>query len=124
LSWSERRSVGALALPALGYAWLTAGLRPFTLPALAATLGGGLIAIMVGTRLPPTTGGSATAGGRLPWAALAGAIALWELQSFLQHPRHQHPTVSSLTNSLLQSQPSRMVALLAWLAVGVWLARR
>ena len=115
-----------LALPVLGYAWVTAGLRPFTLPALAATLGGGLIAIAIGARLPrlSTVREGATARGAWTWAALAGAIACWELQSLLQHPRDQHPTISSLTNTLLQSQQSRMVALLGWLAAGVWLARR
>jgi hypothetical protein len=126
LSWSERRAAAVLALPVLVYAWMTAGLRPFTLPALAATLGGGLGAIAVGASLPRRSTlreGAATSGG-WGWAALAGAIALWELQSFLQHPRDDHPTISSLTNSLLHSQQSRMVALLVWLAAGVWLARR
>jgi hypothetical protein len=58
------------------------------------------------------------------WAVLAGLTGLWELQAFLQHPRREHPTLSSLTNDLLQSQASRTVALLLWLAAGVWLARR
>jgi hypothetical protein len=118
--------LGLLALPVLGYAWVTAGLRPFTLPALAATLGGGLVAIVVGARLRrrSTVWEGETAAGAWTWAALAGAIAFWELQSLLQHPRDDHPTISSLTNSLLQSQQSRTVALLVWLAGGVWLARR
>ena len=118
--------MGLLALPVLGYAWITAGLRPFTLPALAATLGGGLVAIAVGARLPRLSSLSegAMPGGGPIWVALSAAIAVWELQSFLQHPRAEHPTISSLTNSLLQSQQSRMAALLVWLAIGVWLARR
>jgi hypothetical protein len=58
------------------------------------------------------------------WAALGAAIALWELQAFLQHPRGAHPTVSSLTNDLLQNHVSRAGAMLVWLAAGVWLARR
>lgn len=126
MSSSDRRALGVLALPVLGYAWVTAGLRPFTLPALAATLGGGLVAIAIGTRLPrrSTFREGATAGGAWAWVALAAAIAFWELRSLLQHPRDDHPTISSLTNSLLQSQQSRMVALLVWLAAGVWLARR
>jgi hypothetical protein len=58
------------------------------------------------------------------WLVLAAAVGLWELQAFLQHPRREHPTISSLTNELLGSPTSRAVALLAWLAAGVWLARR
>lgn len=54
-------------------------------------------------------------------AALAG---LWELQAFVQHPRREHPTLSSLSNDLLASPTARAFALLVWLAAGVWLARR
>jgi hypothetical protein len=110
----------------LAYAWVTAGLRPFTLPALVAIMGGGAVTILVGVRLPPVTAAtrSGATGGAWGWSALAGAIAVWELQSFLQHPRGEHPTLSSLTTSLLQSHPSRMVSLLVWIGAGVWLARR
>jgi hypothetical protein len=58
------------------------------------------------------------------WGALAGAMGLWELQAFLQDPRRDHPTLSSLSNDLFRSPSSRAVALLLWLALGVWLARR
>lgn len=58
------------------------------------------------------------------WAALAGLATVWELQAFLQHPRREHPTLSSLSNELLRSQAWRGVALLLWLAAGAWLARR
>lgn len=58
------------------------------------------------------------------WGLLAGAIAVWELQAFLQLPRRNHPTLSSLSNDLLQSPSSRAAALLLWLALGAWLARR
>ena len=58
------------------------------------------------------------------WGALAGATGLWELQAFLQHPRRDHPTLSSLSNDLLGSPSSRAIALLMWLALGIWLARR
>lgn len=100
--------------------------RPFTLPALVAVLAGGLAAIAIGRRLPARVAppaGEATSGERV-WTVLAGAVALWQLQAFLQHPRREHPTLSHLTNELLQSQPSRVAAMLIWLAAGVWLARR
>lgn len=58
------------------------------------------------------------------WAVLAAATAIWELQAFLQLPRREHPTLSSLSNDLLQSYPARGTALLLWLVAGVWLARR
>ncbi len=89
-----------------------------------ATLGGGLVAILVGRRLPPSVAACEPARHAWVWVALAGAVAVWELQAFLQHPRSAHPTISSLTNDLLQHHVSRAGAMLAWLAAGVWLARR
>jgi hypothetical protein len=58
------------------------------------------------------------------WGLLAALVCLWELQAFFQHPRREHPTLSSLSNELLVSPTSRAIGLLAWLALGVWLARR
>ena len=128
MSWSEHRSLAAPgALLLAGYAWIASGFQPFTTPSLIAIVGGGLVAMVAGPQLrlvaapreaaPPVRGAWV-------WAVLAGAISAWELQSFLQHPRHDHPTLSSLTNTLLASHPARAVALLAWLAAALWLARR
>jgi hypothetical protein len=100
------------------------GLRPFTLPALVAILGAGLVAIIIGRRLLPAVASGQPVSGVGLWAVLAGAAVVWELQAFLQRPRSDHPTVSSLSNDLLQSHSSRAGALLVWLAAGVWLARR
>ena len=106
------------------YAWVTTGLRPFTLPSLAATLAGGLVVILVGRRLPAPVASRELIRGAWVWLALGGAVVVWELQAFLQHPRSAHPTISSLTNNLMQNHISRAGAMLAWLAAGLWLARR
>jgi len=103
---------------------MTTGLRPFTLPALVATLGGGLVAVIVGRRVAPPIAAREAISGAWLWAALGAAAALWELQAFLQRPRSDHPTVSSLTNELLRGHVPRAGAMLVWLAAGVWLARR
>ena len=116
--------LGVAAVLAVGYAWVTTGLRPFTLPALVATLAGGLVVILVGGRLSAPVASRAQLRGAGVWLALASAVAAWELQAFLQHPRSAHPTISSLTNNLMQNHISRAGAMLAWLAAGVWLARR
>ena len=119
--------VGLAALPAVvGYAWVATGLRPFTVPSLVATLAGGLAAIVVGGRLSSSAANARrpTVGGGWVWAALAAAAGIWQLQAFVQHPRRHHPTISSLTNDLLQSHTSRTAAMVVWLAAGVWLARR
>ena len=110
---------------AVAYAWFATSLRPFTLPALAAVLGGGLVVILAGGRLSaPVAAAREPAGGAWVWLALAAALAVWELQAFVQHPRSAHPTISSLTNNLMQHHVSRAGLMLVWLAAGVWLARR
>ncbi len=116
----------ATTVAASGYAWVTTGFRPFTAPALIATLAGGLVAIVLGQRLLPwpARAGPAPASGAWVWTLLAAAVGVWQLQSFLQHPRAEHPTISSLSNDLLQGHASRAAAMVAWLAAGVWLARR
>ena len=108
----------------VAYAWIATGLRPFTLPALVATLAGGLVVILVGGRLSAPAAAREAVRGAWVWLVLGSAIALWELQAFLQQPRSAHPTISSLTNDLLQNHVSRAGAMLVWLAAGVWLARR
>ena len=115
--------VAAAAL-VVGYAWMATGLRPFTLPALVATLGGGLVAVIAARRLAPPVARREATRRLWWWAALGGAAALWELEAFLQHPRSEHPTFSSLTNDLLRGHVPRAGAMLVWLAAGVWLARR
>jgi len=103
---------------------MATGLRPFTVPALVATLGGGVLAIMMGRRFSPPAATAAAVNGAWLWATLGGAAIIWELQAFVQHPRSDHPTVSSLTNELLRSHLPRSGAMLVWLAAGWWLARR
>lgn len=112
-------------MTAAGYAWWATDLRPFTLPLTAAVLVGSLVAVAVGATLLPAR---IYRPGRPPrldlWVALGAALALWELGSFLQHPRARHPTLSSLTNTLLQSHVARALGLLTWLGAGTRLARR
>ena len=58
------------------------------------------------------------------WLVLAVALGAWQLASYLQSPRDEHPTLSSLTNAALDSHPARAAAFVAWLAGAAWLARR
>ena len=58
------------------------------------------------------------------WAVLAVTAMLWQLAAYVQHPRADHPTLSSLANALLSSQPARAAAFALWLLAAVHLARR
>jgi len=108
----------ALALGLLA-AWWATGLRPFTLPAAAVTIGAGLVALAAGARRPRPDRSPAP-GVRL-WALLVVALGAWELAAFLQHPRPDHPTLSSLADGVLRYHPARAAAFLAWLGLGAGL---
>jgi hypothetical protein len=104
---------------------MATGLRPFTGPALIVTLLSGLAAIIAGSRRearrpsgPPRHGGSSV------WAVLFLALIVWELAAFTGLPRADHPTLSSLANTALDSHPVRTMAFLLWLVGGAALARR
>ncbi len=116
--------VGApLFLVAAGYAWWAAGLRPFTWPALIAVGVAGVAAVAVGARRRARTGASHS-GGAVVWAVLVVLLAGWEVAAYVQAPRVDHPTLSSLANQVVDWRPARALAFLLWVAAGVDLARR
>jgi hypothetical protein len=120
------RVAGAAAVAA--YAWWAVGLPAFSAAATAAVVGAGAVAEVAGAHArarrpggpPPATGTVRVA----PWFALAGVLAAVQLVAYLHHPRDEHPTLSSLTNAVLDSQAARAAAFVAWLAAAVALARR
>jgi hypothetical protein len=118
-------AVATLALALAGYAWWATALRPFTLPSLAATLAGGLLFIITGSRFraAPEASTQATAGA-VVWAVLLLLLVVWELIAFLQYPRADHPTLSHLANMVLDDHPVRALAFLIWLLFAMDLARR
>ncbi len=116
---------------ALLWAWFASGVRTFTRPAEVLTFLPGL-AVLVLTLRPsasfvrPVEDGGVTPfrrWGVLPWLGVLIVTVGWELAELFSQPRHAHPTISSLTNSLLSTHPSRFLGYLAWLAVG-WLLVR
>lgn len=114
-----------LAVGLATYAWWAVGLAPFSAQATAAVVLAGVAAMAVGgrerRRRSPTDG---NVSGIAPWAALAVVAGAWQLAAYLQHPRADHPTVSSLANELLDSHPARAAAFLVWIAAARWFARR
>jgi hypothetical protein len=138
-AWPSRhRGVGGLITFVLlvAYGWWAVGLPPFSAASTAAAVLAGIAAVVVGTvrrrgRAGASRGAPAPAGpsrtgtpSAIPWAGLAAIAAAWQLAAYLQHPRDDHPTLSSLANAALGTQAARTAAFVAWLAAAVALARR
>jgi len=127
----RRALLTAAGVGALLWAWFAGGARTFTRPAEVLTFLPGLAVLALTLRpsarsVRPVGKGGVTPfrrWGVLPWIGVLVAIVGWELAELFSQPRHTHPTISSLTNSLLSTHPSRSLGYLAWLAVG-WLLVR
>jgi hypothetical protein len=111
---------------AVAYAWWVTSLRPFSGPATAAVVGGGLAAMVLGRQfLPPRPPAGPVAFADLArWGLAVGALVVWQLIAWASEPRSDHPTLSSLANAALDPRPVRAVAVVAWLVGAAWLGRR
>ncbi|MGH9227883.1 MAG: hypothetical protein ACRD07_03975 [Acidimicrobiales bacterium] len=122
----RRAAYLAAAVLLLAYAWWVVALAPFSGRATAAVVLAGAAAMAVGARerrrtRSPSTGAMA---GIATWAALAATAGAWQLAAYLQHPRADHPTLSSLANEVLDSHLARAAAFVVWIAAVRGLARR
>jgi len=122
--WLRWRATAVVAA-ALGYAWVGGGLRRFSWPAMAATTLGCLAILIAAWRRGRATASvRASREGLVAWTLWLVAATGWELWALSMRPRSTHPTISSLLDSVVETHPGRSVAVLAWLALGWWLARR
>lgn len=112
----------------MAYGAWAVSLPAFSGAATAAVLAGGAAAVLWGAirrrRPARTAGGAVERRAVWPWAALVAILAIWQLAAYVQNPRIDHPTLSSLTNALLDSHPARTLAFVAWTAMAAELARR
>ena len=105
------------------YAWWAVGLTPFSATTSLAVVLAGVAAVGLGAwrRRPVPLRPRGRAG---PWLVVIAALAAVQLSAYVQHPREDHPTLSSLTNAVLDSRPARTAALVAWLVAARGLGRR
>lgn len=122
-----RRRYGLLGVAGAAwacYAWWAVGLAPFSGWATLAVVAAGVAAMACGRRLPRRCRPAVELRRAAPWMAVAGVASAWQLAALVQHPRQDHPTLSSLTNAVLDSHPARAVAFAAWSVAAAGLARR
>lgn len=108
----------------LAYGWWAVGLPPFSGAATAAVLLAGGAAVVAGACLPRRRRPAIDPRQVVPWAVLLAVGGAWQLAAYLQHPRDDHPTLSSLLNGLLDSHPARAAAFAVWVLATIGLARR
>lgn len=124
-SWSERPAVRAAgAAGVFAYAWWAIGRSPFTTTATLAVAGAGLAAMAIGQARRPQNEARPARAGAVRWVVVLVALAVWQLLAYVQHPRSEHPTLSSLANAALESHTARALAFAAWLVAASRLARR
>jgi hypothetical protein len=118
------------ALIVVGYSWLATGLRPFTIPIDVAVGVPTLVLLALSWRRsrlgqvradqlhrPPRSS-------LLTWAALIGALAVWELAAYVASPRQDHPTLSSISDDITSGRPARAAVFALWLVLGLQLFAR
>lgn len=123
---SRPRSLAVVAAAAaVAYAWWAAVRPPFSASAhvavlspAAAILGFGL---WQGRRAPARR--AAAPGALVLWGAFVAVVVGWELVNYFQHPRHDHPTLSSLLDTV-DHEALRRLFFMAWLGLGWSLAQR
>jgi hypothetical protein len=128
---STKTVVIAVAI-GLVYSWIAAGLLPFTKPEeLMVALPVIPVAVLALFWRATPAAESATVGpdgaspplrGTAVWVVLLGALVAWELAAYASTPRDDHPTLSSITDSIMSTHPGRAAVFALWLALGVALA--
>ncbi len=122
--------VGALAL--IGYAWVVAGLRPFTDPENVLVALPIVVVFLLAARRGRSTleapsqplGTAPPQHGALVWLGLIGALVGWELIALFSSPRDDHPTMSSIADWIMSVRVGRTLFVIVWLLFGVALALR
>jgi hypothetical protein len=125
--WASPARLGAFALgigALLAYGWWATGLQAFSGSATLAIVGPGIAAVVIGAARRRPLISLPALSGAVGWVLLLGALAAWQMLAYLQHPRSEHPTLSSLLNAVLDTHPARAVAFVMWLVAAGLLARR
>jgi hypothetical protein len=120
------------ATTGLGYAWVVAGLRPFTAPEEVLVALPMIPVVVLAARRRPSSpiepmqplDSPPEQRGAVVWLALFLAFAAWELIALFSSPRDDHPTLSTIADRIMSTHAGRTVVVFTWLAIGAALACR
>jgi hypothetical protein len=126
--------LGVAFVAVLAYAYWFTDRRPFTEGASLALLVPIVVLVAIAevrrvrrrrARIPdeqPTARASRFRSAIAVWSALATAVLVWEILALRSSPRSQHPTISSLVESIERYHVGRIALFFAWLWLGWTLA--
>ncbi len=119
------RPIVVLVVAVVGtYCWFSADLRPFTIPIdVAVAVPSVVVAALVWGRPGSTASMAADRKegrwrGAAPWAVLFGLLAAFEVTAYVSSPRRDHPTLSSIADSLMNTHLGRAAVFALWLLLG------
>lgn len=117
------------ALLCVGYGILVGGWGLASPQVVLAVAVPGLLILPLAWRVGPPPRDGRAGPAKWVWAGVMVLVCLWELISFLSQPdprtdSYDHPTLSAIFNPMFGSTAFRTIVLIAWLGVGLWLARR
>ncbi len=108
----------------LVFSWVAAGFRPFTQPENAAVAIPAVFVAVVSWRRSDFGASDTPDRARPPragiaiWATILFLLTVWELAAYVSSPRDDHPTLSSISDSLMSVHIGRAAAFAGWLVVG------
>jgi hypothetical protein len=121
-------AVAIVVAAVVAYAWIAAGLRPFTWPENVFVALPMIPVVVLAARRnrpsDPMAPARSPQRGTIVWAGLALAVAAWELGALFSSPRDDHPTMSSIADWIMSVHAGRAAMVGAWLLVGAALALR
>ena len=115
---------GLILIFVLTFSWIAAGFRPFTQPMNVAVALPAVVVVALSWRRSDFGRSDSADAVRPPpaaaaiWVLILVALTAWELVAYASSPRHDHPTLSSISDSLMSVHIGRAAAFLGWLVVG------
>ncbi|MCA1691474.1 MAG: hypothetical protein LC733_04430 [Actinobacteria bacterium] len=100
----------AMGILVLVYAWWAVTLPPFSGLATMAVVFPGAAGLVLASFGRPPRRRPDRVRGVASWGVLLAVAASWQLAAYVQQPRADYPTLSSLTNAVLEGQPMRAAA--------------
>jgi hypothetical protein len=106
------------------YCWFSTDLRPFSVPIdVAVAVPSLIVAVLAwgppGSRTPMAADRKVVKWrDAAPWALLFGLLTVFEVAAYFSSPRRDHPTLSSIADSLMNTHSGRAAEFALWLLLG------